>query len=141
MTTPHPAADDNIVEGRVNILRVSNPVYWGGAGIMLTDTNPNLKVIVTTDDGRQLDVTSQLGEMVALGIDQIGYETGVVDDDPVQVAEVSITGHQPDDRFYLINVLEKTAVEVDATTIQRAVAAATKRLLEEAIREQSQTVD
>lgn len=124
-----------VVGGGRSVLRVSAPIFWEGRGILMWETEPGFFVEVRTDDGGVLRIDDELGTMVGLGWEYIGFETGIVDDDAVEVAKVTVVGGTGRERFYLIDIVSRKVFEIETLTVSRAVGAAVKKLLEQAITE------
>lgn len=129
-------AEEGWVEGEIEQRRlgVSRLAFYGGSGIMMWTGPETFTIYVKmVDEGELRDVTEELGELVALGWEWIGLETGVVDDDPVQIAEVSAWGTDGSERFYIINLAERGVIEITLEQVLRSVAVAVKRLIEDGI--------
>lgn len=129
-------------------IAVSNPVFFNGSGLMFWDTAADVRLLVIFEpepgesEPRIVDLTEQLGEMVALGWPEVGTETGLFEQEPVvEVASVQLVGLSPDDRFYLVDAAECQGARMDVEFVTRAVAAGVYRMLKAAMADDLPTDD
>ncbi len=112
------------------IVRTSHPVFDDGHGVLMWDAPADVRLIVQfSDESDHVDLTETLGEIVAAGWDVVGEETGVLDEDPEQVAAVTLQNNNGSERFYMINVATRKTTIVPTVLILRAVAVAVRGLL------------